>query len=61
MPRHSGTNNALYADGHVKTSKPLVEWSVSPTKAAASMQAAFPFPTAMYPTGTGGDTWSTSY
>jgi prepilin-type N-terminal cleavage/methylation domain-containing protein/prepilin-type processing-associated H-X9-DG protein len=46
LPRHSDTNNILWADGHVKTSKAFRQWGVGNDVAAVqSMEGQIPWST----------------
>jgi prepilin-type processing-associated H-X9-DG protein len=51
LPRHMGTATALWADGHVKSTKPLDVSNSSNTSAAriARAESVFPFATAVNP------------
>jgi prepilin-type processing-associated H-X9-DG protein len=53
MPRHLGTNNVLYFDGHVKTTKPLDNHDDSQAQRIAVMEAALPYKIAINPNSTG--------
>jgi prepilin-type N-terminal cleavage/methylation domain-containing protein/prepilin-type processing-associated H-X9-DG protein len=61
LPRHSGVGNVGFCDGHVKSTKPLVTWQTGTTQAAASMQAALPYATAICPAQNACGTWSTAH
>lgn len=52
MPRHLGTSNILYFDGHVKSTKPL-ENDNSLTARRAVLEAALPYQIAVNPNKTG--------
>lgn len=53
LPRHSETNNVLFADGHVKTSKQLKPCLGNPCTAevVGALQGALPYRTHLYQTG----------
>jgi prepilin-type N-terminal cleavage/methylation domain-containing protein/prepilin-type processing-associated H-X9-DG protein len=50
LPRHLGTSTVLWADGHVKSSKPIDVVNNTSTDRVARAEAAFPFATAINPT-----------
>jgi prepilin-type N-terminal cleavage/methylation domain-containing protein/prepilin-type processing-associated H-X9-DG protein len=49
LPRHLGTTTALYADGHVKSSKPIDVNTNTAAERTARLEAAFPYGTAINP------------
>ncbi len=49
LPRHLGTATALWADGHVKSTKPIDVTNNTSTDRIARAEAAFPFATAINP------------
>ncbi len=48
-PRHLGTSVVLYADGHVKSTKPIEVANNTPAERVTVMEAALPFKTAINP------------
>jgi len=58
LPRHNTGMNVAYMDGHVKTVNGLVTWETGQAQAAASMQTALPYATAMCPQQNACDAWS---
>ena len=57
LPRHNETTNVVYADGHVKTSKPIKAWGQATNQEVVdSLQAAFPYGVAIYQNT--GNTWT---
>lgn len=49
LPRHSETNNVVYADGHVKTTPAIRSWGTVPNaEALASLQGALPYNKHLY-------------
>lgn len=61
MPRHSGVNNLLFADGHVKSSKALVYFQPDPNAARASLEGAIPFQKNMCPRQDACGAWNAGY
>ncbi|MDF2440772.1 MAG: hypothetical protein JWN98_1756 [Abditibacteriota bacterium] len=58
LPRHLGTSNVLYADGHVKAIK-LPEQTSDGQDVTAAMEAKLPYKVAMYHNSTAaGDVWT---
>lgn len=52
LPRHSETNNLLFCDGHVKTSRQLKPWAAGNNAAAlAAMEGALPYRKHIFPPG----------
>jgi prepilin-type N-terminal cleavage/methylation domain-containing protein/prepilin-type processing-associated H-X9-DG protein len=59
MPRHQGGLNVAYMDGHVKTVNGIVTIQTGVAQAAASLQTAMPYTTAMCPQQNACDAWRT--
>jgi prepilin-type N-terminal cleavage/methylation domain-containing protein/prepilin-type processing-associated H-X9-DG protein len=59
LPRHSGGINVCYMDGHVKTVNGIQQIQSGVAQAAASLQTAMPFQTAMCPQQNVCDAWRT--
>lgn len=61
MPRHSGIDNVLFADGHVKTSKALVTYQPNPQAAMGALEAAIPYQKNMCPQQNACGAWNAGY
>jgi prepilin-type processing-associated H-X9-DG protein len=61
VPRHSGVNNVMYADGHVKSTKALVEWQAGPAQARAALEGALPFQRHICPRQDACGAWNAGY
>lgn len=61
MPRHSGVNNVLFADWHVKATKGLVTYQTGTTQAQAALEGALPYQKNLCPQQTACGSWNAGY